>query len=315
MKISVVIATYNGEKYICEQLDSILNQTYPVFEILVKDDCSIDHTIEVVKKYQKKYSNIRLIQNKKNVGVWTNFLEGFYLATGEFIAYCDQDDIWLPNRIERMIPFMKGRNMVYCNSIVCDEDKNILYSLRGKKQFVTEIVSMFDLQVWGHQMLFRKDLLYKEDLIYLYKYISLDALLAIVAFQGDDNNVYYLDENLVYWRRTGTSVTGIYDAKPPIGIQAFLNSLKFVFAFMDKNKMGKTKLFFKYILTLRGLSDNSKKVATNMAKASFYDLIASSFICLSDCMNKYNRITRKEKMRILLKPFITVKIQFKYIGK
>ena len=45
MKVSVVIATYNGEKYICEQLDSILNQTYPVFEILIKDDCSIDHTI------------------------------------------------------------------------------------------------------------------------------------------------------------------------------------------------------------------------------------------------------------------------------
>lgn len=315
MKVSVVIATYNGEKYICEQLDSILNQTYPVFEILIKDDCSIDHTISIVKRYQKKYPNIRLIENKKNIGVWTNFLEGFYLVTGEYIAYCDQDDIWLPNRIERMIPFMKGRNMVYCNSSVCDEKGNILYSLREKTQFVTEIVSMFDLQVWGHQMLFRKDLLYKEDLIYLYKYISLDALLAIVAFQGDDNNVYYLDENLVYWRRSGTSVTGIYDAKSPFGIQAFLNSIKSMFIFVGKNKKSKTKLFFKYILTLRGLSDKSKKVATNMVKASFCDLIDSSFICLSDCMNKYKKITCKEKVRILLKPFITVKIQFKYIGK
>lgn len=314
-KVSVVIATYNGEKYICEQLESILNQTYPIFEILIKDDCSTDHTIEIVEKYQKVYPNIRLVQNDNNVGVWTNFLEGFYLATGEYIAYCDQDDIWLPNRIERMIPFMEGRNMVYCNSSVCDKDGNVLYSLRGKTQFVTEIVSMLDLQVWGHQMLFRKDLLYKEDLIHLYKCIFLDALLPIVAFQGDNNNVYYLDECLVYWRRTSFSVTGNYDARLPIGMSAFWESIKSIFTFMNIEKRLKTKLFFNNILTLKGISDRSRKVAIHMAKTSFYDLMCSSFICLSDCMDRYNDITSKEKMRILLKPFITIRVQFKFIKK
>lgn len=104
MKISVVMATYNGEKFIKEQLDSIREQTRTVDEVIICDDCSKDNTVDVVNKYIKQYSlqHWNITKNERNLGYADNFYYASTKATGDIIVFCDQDDIWLLNRIENM---------------------------------------------------------------------------------------------------------------------------------------------------------------------------------------------------------------------
>lgn len=97
-KVGVLLSTYNGEKYVEEQLESILNQTYPNIKIYVRDDGSSDHTLAVLEKYEKS-GEITLVKGK-NVGFIKSFFELVKLCEDcEYVAYCDQDDIWLPEKI------------------------------------------------------------------------------------------------------------------------------------------------------------------------------------------------------------------------
>jgi len=105
-KISVAIATYNGGKYLREQLDSLYSQTIPPVEIVVCDDCSKDNTCEILDEYKQKYG-LRYYVNEKSLGVNDNFLKAVSLCTSPYIAICDQDDIWLPNKIEKSIGILK----------------------------------------------------------------------------------------------------------------------------------------------------------------------------------------------------------------
>lgn len=106
--ISVVMATYNGERFIREQLLSIFNQTMSVDEIIICDDNSRDNTVQIIKDIQKEYKNIdiRLIQNNNNLGYKLNFKRALLFCDADFIFLCDQDDIWLENKVEVMMQIM-----------------------------------------------------------------------------------------------------------------------------------------------------------------------------------------------------------------
>ncbi|MGI6224561.1 MAG: glycosyltransferase [Prevotella sp.] len=99
-KVSVVMCTCNGEKFVKEQLDSIINQTYPLHEIIIQDDNSHDNTIEILEEYAKKDKRIHVYHNVPALGVNQNFFAGIKKTTGDFIALSDQDDIWELNKIE-----------------------------------------------------------------------------------------------------------------------------------------------------------------------------------------------------------------------
>ena len=104
MTSSVVIACYNGEKYITDQLESIKNQSVLPDEVIICDDCSIDNTYAIVTDYIKrnKLNNWRTIKNEKNIGWKSNFVKLIKAATKDIIFLCDQDDVWKPNKIEIM---------------------------------------------------------------------------------------------------------------------------------------------------------------------------------------------------------------------
>lgn len=98
------MATYNGEKYIKEQLITILNQTRKPNEIIICDDCSSDRTVEYIKDIEKLYPKfVKLIQNNINLGFSKNFEKACRLCSGEYIFFADQDDVWELNRIEQML--------------------------------------------------------------------------------------------------------------------------------------------------------------------------------------------------------------------
>lgn len=123
MKTTIVMTTFNGEKYINEQLESIRLQSSQPDEVLILDDCSSDRTMEIVKDYIKTYTlaNWKIIQNKKNIGWIQNFYKGFELAKGDLIFPCDQDDIWRLNKIEFMTKIMSDNPEI---NVLVGEAKN-----------------------------------------------------------------------------------------------------------------------------------------------------------------------------------------------
>lgn len=128
MKTSVVMATYNGEEYIKVQLESILKQTLLPDEIIISDDCSKDNTLSIVKKEMEKYhyNNYTINVNKENVGTAHNFKNGLSHASGDYIFFADQDDIWILDKIEKMTNAInKTEDTVDCLSgrlILIDKD-------------------------------------------------------------------------------------------------------------------------------------------------------------------------------------------------
>lgn len=93
------MATYNGDKFLREQLDSLYTQTRVPDEIIAVDDCSTDHTVEILEEYHQR-RGLKYVVNSSNQGVNANFYKAISLCSGNYVAICDQDDIWFPDKIE-----------------------------------------------------------------------------------------------------------------------------------------------------------------------------------------------------------------------
>lgn len=131
-KVSIIVAAYNGERYIRETLESLLDQTYTDFEIIVADDGSTDGTAEIVKSFADK--RIRYIK-KENEGVMAktrNF--GIRKSAGEFIAFCDQDDIWYPEKLKKQLEKIDKNALT--GAIVASAD---IIDKKGKKIGIRDI--------------------------------------------------------------------------------------------------------------------------------------------------------------------------------
>ncbi len=108
--ISIIMAAYNAEKTIEQAINSVLNQTYPNFELLVVNDCSTDKTAALVEAVAKKDNRVRLISNKKNSGVSYTRKHGLEETRGEWIAILDSDDAWKPEKLEKQIALQEKTN-------------------------------------------------------------------------------------------------------------------------------------------------------------------------------------------------------------
>ena len=134
MKISVVIATYNGERYLKRQLQSILNQTLKPKEIIVCDDVSSDGTVAILEEY-KQQGKLTYTVNNHHLGLIDNFKKAVSLATeGNYVALSDQDDEWLTEKLEQSATLLQKIEdqklpcMVYTDLLLVDENEKILNS-------------------------------------------------------------------------------------------------------------------------------------------------------------------------------------------
>ena len=139
-KVAVLLSTYNGEKYVAEQIHSILTQTYKNLVLVVRDDGSSDKTKKIVKEFADKYDNIRLVEGK-NMGFIKSFFELLKYEQADYYAYADQDDIWLPEKISLAVKSLDQLpasmpNMAFSNSdyynvdmeLIKEGEKNKTYS-------------------------------------------------------------------------------------------------------------------------------------------------------------------------------------------
>lgn len=117
MRISVAMATYNGARFITEQLDSIRLQSLPVDQVILRDDGSSDQTLEIVREYLETYELApawRITQNGKRLGYAENFRAAVEETDGDYVFFCDQDDIWEPDRVEDMVSEMENGERYWC---------------------------------------------------------------------------------------------------------------------------------------------------------------------------------------------------------
>jgi glycosyltransferase involved in cell wall biosynthesis len=124
--LSIAMATYNGEKYIYEQIDSILGQTYQDFELVICDDCSTDSTWIILQEYEKKDVRIHCYKNEKNIGFTKNFEKAISYCNGEYIALSDQDDIWTDNHLEILLNNIGQNLLIGSNALLVNEQNESL---------------------------------------------------------------------------------------------------------------------------------------------------------------------------------------------
>ncbi|HHF3121366.1 TPA: glycosyltransferase family 2 protein [Vibrio diabolicus] len=108
--VSIIMPSYNSEGTILESIQSVLSQTYKNWELIIVDDRSTDNTWQVIQTYADKYDNIRVYQNKENLGAGASRNFAIKKAKGRFIAFLDSDDLWMENKLAEQIPFMLENN-------------------------------------------------------------------------------------------------------------------------------------------------------------------------------------------------------------
>lgn len=119
--VSIALCTYNGERYLAKQLDSLLAQDYPNLEIIIVDDCSTDKTLMLLEAYKVQNRHLTIVKNTQNIGFNANFKKAMDHCNGSYIAIADQDDIWHPKKISTMVNAIGSNLLLYHNSTYIDE--------------------------------------------------------------------------------------------------------------------------------------------------------------------------------------------------
>lgn len=207
--ISIAMCTYNGSRFVKEQLDSILNQTYNNFELIIVDDMSKDDTINIINKYVQKDKRIKFFQNEKNLGFVKNFEKAISFCLGEYIALADQDDIWKKDKLEVFLQEIKDNILIYSDAIVIDENSKNL-----NKEFIRPEANLvngkcnksfiFSNCVSGNTLMFKKELI--PYILPIPDTISFhDIWIAFVA--STIGTITYTEKSYIYYRRYNEQVT------------------------------------------------------------------------------------------------------------
>ena len=223
-KIYILMATYNGEKYIREQIDSLLSQTYHDWTLIIHDDNSKDATVDIIKDYENKYPyKIKLIDDeistggaKENFTYLLNNIDDNY----DYIMFCDQDDIWKKDKIEKTLQKMNEEEfkninkypiIVFTDLIIVDQKLNVISESMWKYQRVKPTFSQ-DINrlstcnvITGCTMMMNK-LSIKEYKL-TKKALMHDWLLSLQILKIG-GKIVYIDEGLILYRQHGKNVSG-----------------------------------------------------------------------------------------------------------
>lgn len=216
--IDILLATYNGEKYLREQIESILNQTYSNIRLIISDDCSKDNTREIIKEYEKKDNRIVSYFQEKNLGYVKNF--EFLLSKVESETYMlsDQDDYWLPDKVEHTYNKMKETNadLVFTDLEVVDENLKTIYpsfnDYMKLSRKIKKFINSYRLQylyncVTGCTLMSKKKFINKIIPIpVVSKYAIHDTWIACTV--ANCGKVAYLDEKTIKYRQHGSNQVG-----------------------------------------------------------------------------------------------------------
>lgn len=221
--VIILMATFNGEKYIKKQIESIINQSFGSWRLIVRDDGSKDSTVSILRHYSNIDDRIQIIENSTGLHGWQrNFQYLLHQAGGarsKYFMFCDQDDIWLPNKVETFferIRFVEGKGdtpaVVYGNMSIINENDEVIHKSFQKvydMRLRRPTDSFFSQRAYGCTMIFNKKVLDATLQILgdgLYDQLSHDGLIVKVCALLN-GKVQYIEQPLIYYRRTTTNAT------------------------------------------------------------------------------------------------------------
>lgn len=220
--IAILMSTYNGECYLREQLDSLLNQTYKDWKLYVRDDGSTDNTVSIVKEYVSNYPNLitLLIDDFGNLGSGRSFMQILSVVDADYYMFCDQDDVWLPNKIQDTINTMYPLSMKYINMPICvftdlcmcDEKLNIvqdfLVKYLGREPDRINVNSFYRTYVF-HSPVFGCTMMINDvakRMSLPFDFVWHDTWISMICKKK--GIMSYIEKSTILYRRTGNNVSG-----------------------------------------------------------------------------------------------------------
>jgi glycosyltransferase involved in cell wall biosynthesis len=206
------MTSYNHEKYVTETLDSVLAQTFGDFELIVVDDASLDRSREMIRRYQQRDSRVRTIFHEKNSGISQTTNDGFLAATGQYLAYIQSDDLWLPEKLEKQMKILEKHPelAVWSDAAIIDDTGRPTGRLFTGKYKAADRPKSGDLfaslsqsnYICGQSMILKttvaQDILFDPKLVYANDYKFMLQLSRRCQF-------YFINEPLVQYRIHGNN--------------------------------------------------------------------------------------------------------------
>lgn len=285
-KISVVLPVYNGEKRISKAIESILNQTYQNFELIIVNDCSTDNTLQIISKYASMDSRITILSNKINQKLPQTLNNGFAIATGEYLTWTSDDNSYHPTAFSKMVEVLNTRQdveLVYADYSIVDMNGNIIKII--KEDNPEDILYH---NIIGACFLYRRSLAEKVGMYDPNTFLAEDYEFFIRCYQKSHGKFYHLAENLYDYGRHDASLSSTRQVE--IMQQTFLvKNMHFDFLLSECNTQENRNRFF---LSMLANLPNAKE---RKRQRRYYYSLDTSFACTD------------KKMR--MRTFFTILIQ------
>lgn len=299
--VDILMATYNGSKYLSEQINSIVNQTYKNWMLYIRDDGSDDDTLNIIKEFSDKYPDkiILIEDNKSGLGAKNNFAELLLYSKNKYCMFCDQDDIWLNNKIEISINNMISAEnlygnrtpiLVHTNLKVVDENLKILdnsywkfQGLNGSNRKINKL--MVENNITGCTMIINKAL--KEKIVNIPKYaIMHDWWIGLIA--STLGKIVPIQESTILYRQHGNNEVG---AKNINSIELLISKLNYSQINSSiNNSIKQAKAFYKLYNT--ELNNTDKLIIEDFVNIKDKNFIIRKIIAIKNKFYKNNLIKK-----------------------
>lgn len=307
--IDILLATYNGEKFVSELIESIICQSYKNIRLLICDDCSIDGTYKILEEYRKKDIRIKLFKNTKNIGSNKTFEKLMNSVESDFFMIADQDDIWNFDKVEKSIKkiYEEDSDLVFSDLEVVDENLNLISKsfndLKGYTYKISKYLNdgykleILSNVVTGCTILTKKSLINKflplpnnNNIIYDY-WIAL-----VVSLTG---KISYLNEATIKYRQ---------HSRNQVGVKRYtdtLNSFEEVREHLINLKIENFKTFIEH---KEIFSDEQNR--KNIEALEYFKSIKNcKFMCISR-ISKFNKIYKFERKGVYIPMFFIMNFPF-----
>lgn len=296
--VSIVLPTYNGEKYIKESIDSVLNQTYQDWELIIVNDSSNDSTLDIIKEYSSKDSRIKIINNKNNLKLPASLNVGFEQAVGEYLTWTSDDNLYKPNAIEYMVSYLdnnKAIDLITCLSDIIDENGKIIGTLNDwcQKRTIDELLYQNNI---GACFMYRHD---------------------IAKQIGNYNTNLFLAEDYDYWMRIASLGEVYYSEENHYSYRTHNKSLSITRMKQVKKAAKKAQLVNIPILAKK-LGYSNKDIKKIILKIKYNDAISNLKKLFQNSFSIYREGERKVilafgiKFKFKRKPSNKNKINYQY---
>lgn len=325
-QIDVLLATYNGEKYLKEQIESILNQTYSNIRLIISDDCSTDNTRKIIEEYAQKDKRVVYYFQENNLGYIKNFEFLLTKVENEIYMLSDQDDFWMPEKIENTYKRLKDTNsdLVFTDLEVVDENLQQIYPSYNDYMNLTRKIKKY---IHSYRLEYLYNCVTGCTLMSKKKFLSLILPLPLTSPKyaihdvwiactiANNGKIEYLDEKTIKYRQHGNNQVG--SNKPTHKFSKMEQTREFlldwriglfktyvendrIFPNKVKKKNEKALAYFEMVKDKKNINFRSWKIFHDIYKTETHYYYISNFLIMNfPCILKGLYVVRFRILKLL----------------